>query len=287
MAITRRSGTSAERGGGRDRYNSAAVTRLSRPLVAPLLLATFLLGCGDSPPVTPAQETAKPLKVAHALGETKVPGRASRPVALYPSELDDALAIGVMPVGAAVPPGSGGVPRYLGRAAASVEAVGPVGRPDLGRIEALHPDVLLGSTPSQKRIYERLSKIAPTVFADERVSWKPNLRQDGEALGRVDDAEALLTAYDGRVGRLRRGLRRHGRVSLRSLDRALPAQVRPFLRRPFIASILRDAGLPHPRAGRRDLLVAHRGRYDEWSLGVGVIAANRVLADLETYLLGR
>ena len=43
----------------------------------------------------------------------------------------------------------------------------------------------------QKGYYERLKDIAPTVALDEKVDWKANLRQDGEALGRPEFAERL------------------------------------------------------------------------------------------------
>lgn len=220
----------------------------------------------DDPP-----ETSHPLKVQHALGETKVPGHAERPVTLYPSELDDTYALGSAPVGAAGP-----IPDYLGRKRTrALKSVGSVSSPDLGRIEALDPDVIL-ATKKQRRFYKRLKKIAPTVAIDSTVDWKPNLRQDGEALGESDFSEKLLTAYDEQVARVKRTI--HGRAKP-----SYPAEVKPALSRPFVVSILKDVGLPHPKP-RSDLLEGSRpGRYDAWTLGIGYIAATRVLDDLERF----
>jgi iron complex transport system substrate-binding protein len=219
----------------------------------------------DDPP-----ETSHPLKVQHALGETKVPGHAERPVALYPSELDDAFALGAVPVGASSP-----LPEYLGKRTREVRAVGPVGKPDLARIEVLDPDLILAGK-KQKRLYDRLRKIAPTVALDEKVDWKPNLRQDGEALGKSDFAEKLLTEYDRQVARVKRLIRERGKPTL-------PAAVQPGLSRPFVGSILDDVGLSHPKP-RSDLLASARpGRYDAWTLGMGYIAAIRILADVERF----
>jgi iron complex transport system substrate-binding protein len=250
--------------------------------VLPILGAGLALGaaaalgaCGYDPPQTPSQETKQALKVQHALGETKVPGRAGRPVTLATSELEDALALGVVPAGAAAPVPGHGLPRFLGSRAAKVERVGTVRKPDVRRVRALDPDLVLGVIPYDRRIYGRLSDVAPTVIADATVNWKPNLRQDGEALGRTDDAEAMLSAYDRRALKVRRKLR--GRAP------SLPEPVRSALRRPFVVSILEDVGLPHGRRGPDSVPGARPGAYDEWTLGGGVIAANRILRDLERW----
>ena len=253
-----------------------------RPIALLLLAVALNAGCGDTAPDTPAEETAHPLKIVHALGLTLVPGRAKRPVVLHPGELDDVLALGITPVGAATPAPGVGFPRYLGHRVRGIASVGSVRRPDMARIERLDPDLILGSTPSHRKIYRSLRRIAPAVIADERVHWQPNLRQDGEALGRTDAAEAMLSAYDTRVGRLRRSLPRF--PSAAAVARALPARVRPFLARPFISSIMKDARLPHPRPRRMERFSARPGPGDQWSLGVGVIAANRVLDDLARFL---
>jgi iron complex transport system substrate-binding protein len=237
------------------------------------LAALTVAGCEatdtDDPP-----ENARSLKVQHALGQTRVPGEADRPVALYPSELDSAIALRAGPVGAATQDGRDDFPRYLGAATRSVKPVGPVARPDLERIAALGPDVILAGKPSHRRFYGDLKKVAPTIVLDEEVDWKPNLRQDGEALGRTDAAERLLIDYDRRAGRVRRLLR--GREAP-----PLPAEARRGLTRPFIASVFDDVGLRHPRT-RDDLLPGARpGPNDHWTLGIGYLAALRVLRDLE------
>jgi iron complex transport system substrate-binding protein len=248
-----------------------------------VLAVPLLAACGEGPPQTPAQETRQPLKIQHALGNSKVPGRAKRPVTLATSELEDSIALGVRPVGATVPVGGAGFPRFLGARTRGIAEVGAAGGPDLERISALGPDVILGVIPADRRFYRHLSEISPTVIADSRVSWKPNLRQDGEALGLVDRAEAMLSDYDRRALRVRRALAGH-RPTLAALEGRLPAEVRPYLGRPFVASILDDVGLPHP-APRQP--AARPGRYDEWSLGHGVLAARVVLDDLERWVAGR
>jgi iron complex transport system substrate-binding protein len=241
--------------------------------VQALLCAAAALAVGgcqatdvDDPP-----ETSHPLKVQHALGLTKVPGHAKRPVALYPSELDDAYALGAAPVGAA-----GTIPRYLGARTRGIRSVGPIADPSLSRIAGLHPDLILAGKQSHKPLYKRLKKIAPTVVIDQHVNWKPNLRQDGEALGYSDYAEKLLTDYDTRVARVRKLIRERGRPRL-------PAAVQSSLSRPFVASVLDDVGVRRPRRHSDLLRGARPGPYDAWTLGIGYIAATRILADLSRF----
>ena len=58
-------------------------------------------GCGSG--FDEERETAKPLKVAHAVGESKVPGQAERPLALTDGALDAILALRDRPVAALLP----------------------------------------------------------------------------------------------------------------------------------------------------------------------------------------
>ena len=74
-----------------------------RPLAVSILLVAVgasLLGCQESG-FDESKETARPLKVQHALGETKVPGQAQDPLTLTDDTLDDTLALDGKPARAA------------------------------------------------------------------------------------------------------------------------------------------------------------------------------------------
>jgi iron complex transport system substrate-binding protein len=172
------------------------------------LAALAFAGCEatdtDDPP-----ENARSLKVQHALGQTRVPGEADRPVALYPSELDSAIALGAEPVGAAIRGGRDAFPRYLGKATAPLAPVGPVDRPDLERVAALEPDVILalyaGLTDDE---YDTLSEIAPTVaqpgdHVDWGIPWQEQTRTIGRALGQADEADALVQNVEDQLAQAR------------------------------------------------------------------------------------
>jgi iron complex transport system substrate-binding protein len=143
--------------------------------------------------------------VEHARGTTDVSVDPQRVVTLEPVELDTAVALGRVPVGSTVLDEASGVPAYLAEAgpdAAAVEAiesVGTVAEPDLERIAALRPDLILGTESRHGALYDKLSAIAPTVFmATQEDAWQDNVGLVAEALGDAEGADRLLGEYDAR-----------------------------------------------------------------------------------------
>jgi iron complex transport system substrate-binding protein len=234
-----------------------------RVLIA-LAAVAALAGCQESG-FDESKETQRPLKVQHALDPltgTKVPGLAERPLTLSADTLGDTLALGVRPVRAALP--GGRLPPYLRSAARGVEVVPPVTELDLAAIEAADPDLILGTKEADGDLYERLSRIAPTVMS-EGDDWKLNLRLHGEALGRTNDAEELLIDWDNRVAKVRDALADTGIGVVLAKPNA------------FGESIIADLGV-EPGA-ERDAIVRIKPA-PEWS-GGGLLAARAALADLE------
>lgn len=237
-----------------------------RVLIA-LAVVAALAGCQESG-FDESRETERPLKVQHALDPltgTKVPGVAERPMTLSADTLGDTLALGVAPVRAALP--GGRLPAYLRSEARGVEVVAPLTKLDLAATEAAGPDVILGTKEADGGLYDRLSRIAPTVMS-EGENWKLNLRLHGEALGRTNDAEKLLIDWDNRVAKVRAAL----------ADTSVGVVLREP--NPFAESILADLGVEP--GGEGDAIV----RIDpapEWS-GGGLLAARAALADLERAL---
>jgi iron complex transport system substrate-binding protein len=217
-----------------------------RPILAALLGALLLGGCAVSDQRERAEGESS-LKVAHAAGETRVPARADRVVALSPDSLDTALALGVKPVGAATF-SDGHFPAYLAARTRGIERAGTYEKPFLNAVEFVGPDLILGRKDLQGRLFGGLNAIASTVMTkDVGHSWEVNTRLFGEALARLDRAERLLVRYDGVAARTRRALDGLGGAKV-SVVRVLPDGVQAAGARSFAGTILGDAGLARPAA---------------------------------------
>ncbi|MGG6269519.1 ABC transporter substrate-binding protein [Leptolyngbya sp. AN03gr2] len=187
--------------------------------------------------------------VQHALGQSCVPNHPQRVVVLDPGSLGNAFALGIKPVGAAVLEGK--FPTYLQDKSAGVTIVGTPNQPNLEAILLLKPDLILGD--SRIRIYDQLSRIAPTVLTadwdepEDEALWKRDLKLHALALGKTEVAEKLLQAYQQRTQALRTRLsdRPLPRISVTNFRRD---QVRIYLNDSFSGTILQDVGLPRPSA---------------------------------------
>lgn len=187
---------SAPRAGHRDQR---------RPLAAALsaLVVLGLAACAPastaSAPAGASSTAAGTRTVTDARGEVEVPEAPQRVVVLEPVALDTSVALGVVPVGAAVLDETAGVPAYLGAEASAAEVVGTVPEPGVERIAALAPDLIIGTESRHAAIHDQLAAIAPTVFlASQADPWQDNVALVGDALGRADDAAALLGDYRAR-----------------------------------------------------------------------------------------
>jgi len=178
-------------------------------LALPVVVTLALTGCTATPSsssgasASPSTADAGTHLVTHARGETEVPNDVRRVVVLEPVQLDTTVALGVIPVGAAVLNEAAGVPAYLGDAAAGITTVGTVPEPSIEKIAALKPDLILGTESRHSALYDQLSSIAPTVFmATQTDPWTDNVALVARALGDEAGADQLLAAYDDRCAQI-------------------------------------------------------------------------------------
>lgn len=163
--------------------------------------ALLLSACGGSGGSTEAADGAT---VATKFGEVTVPAGPQRVVALGWGDAENALALGVQPVGASDWLAFGG--EGVGPWADGMYEEGPelidTLEPSYEAIAALEPDLILDvkSSGDQER-YDRLTEIAPTVGVPEGgdnylTSLDDQVTMIGQALGKEDEAEELLTGVD-------------------------------------------------------------------------------------------
>ncbi|WP_430687840.1 ABC transporter substrate-binding protein [Leptolyngbya sp. AN02str] len=179
------------------------------------------------------------------MGNAVVPVNPQRVVVLTNESTDIVLALGITPIGAVRSWSGAPYYDYIADDMANVPIVGDEMQPNLERIAALKPDLIIGSQVRQEQIYSQLNAIAPTVFSETiGESWQENLRLYGKALNREVEAEKLLTDWDRRVANLQQQLaNRNLQVSL---VRFLPGAARVYLKDSFPGQILQEVGLQRP-----------------------------------------
>jgi iron complex transport system substrate-binding protein len=211
-----------------------------RLAIAAMLPVLALVACGTS---TASQDAGPTRTVEHAMGETKVPMAPKRVVVLDTDKLDSMVSLGLAPVGAAQAQENQTWPDYLGSALANTKPVGTLQQPNIEAIMALKPDLILGSKFRQAAFYDKLSKIAPTVFTERvGITWKENFLLDAEALGKKEQAQQLLSAYEARAKEIGA---KYSELQV-SIVRFMPTEIRMYGPQSFSGIVLEDAGIPRP-----------------------------------------
>jgi iron complex transport system substrate-binding protein len=213
-----------------------------------LAVALTLTACGGGgepagAAATTGADAAFPRTVQHAMGETEIPDRPDRVVVLDTGELDSALSLGVTPVGAVTTAVSSGFLSYLADGAADVEQVGTISEPNLEAIAALEPDLILSNKVRHEDLYDELSQIAPTVFAERLGAvWKENLTLAAEALGLEDEAADALEQYEADAVALGESIGDAAGTTV-SAVRFVEGTIRVYTGASFIGTVLADIGL--------------------------------------------
>lgn len=221
-------------------------------VISALISVAMLVGCAgtneqqSARPAPPDGSSARgefPRTVSHAMGQVEIPAQPERVVVLDTGELDSAISLGVTPVGAVTTAVSAGFLSYLAADAAGVEPVGTIPEPNLEAIAALDPDLILSNKVRHEALYDELSQIAPTVFAEKvGAPWKDNLRLAAEALGMAEEAQAAISRYEQDAAAL--GQRMNGASTTTvSAMRFVEGGIRVYSRESFIGTVLGDIGL--------------------------------------------
>lgn len=192
-------------------------TRLTAVAASALLMFSVAAcgsGDGDSEGTagnSPAGKGAFPVTLAHKYGSTTVKSEPRRVVTVGLSDQDAVLALGTVPVGTTE--WLGGYPGAVGPWAEDALGGGKAPTvlkdtgtgPQVEKIASLRPDLILalysGLTKDQ---YRSLSKIAPVVAQpkdapDYGISWQDQTKTVGSALGKADEAAALVSKTEKHI----------------------------------------------------------------------------------------
>ncbi|MGW6500719.1 ABC transporter substrate-binding protein [Nonomuraea angiospora] len=188
------------------------------------------------------------------MGETVIPAQPKRVVALDQSFVDAVLTLETPVVGYTTYRSlDDKLPAYLGTVAGQygkeATPVGSLEQPSLEKIMALKPDLIVSAKVRHEALYDKLSKIAPTVFSETTGAiWKENLRLMGQALGKEQLADTRIKEYEGRAAKIG--------VAIKAKDGELPTisvvrfagepTVRLYVEKSYSGLVLKDVGFPRP-----------------------------------------
>ncbi len=149
---------------------------------------------------------AEGITIVTATGEVSLPSPATRVVALEWVYAEDALLLGVEPVGVADRKGYVG---YVGAPPplpSDITDVGTRQEPSLEEIRALDPDLIIGVTMRHDGILGELEAIAPTALFDpyggpesQLAEMRTTFAQIAMATGKVAEGEQVLADLDASI----------------------------------------------------------------------------------------
>ncbi|NEA43760.1 iron-siderophore ABC transporter substrate-binding protein [Streptomyces sp. SID11385] len=214
---------------------------------AGLLTATACSGDDSSDAAGAATTDKSTVSVTDATGAAvKIPAHPQRVVVLSEMDLDSALTLGIAPVGLTAARGQKGAPGYLADKAAKIPLVGTVTGPDIEKVVAAQPDVILAGQLADTQVLAQLRKVAPTlVTIGKDKDWKSSLTLTGKALGKSNEAKKFLARYDEKAAALKKdlGTRAGSEVSVARYSAKGTAVMQQGV---FVSDVLKDLGFTRP-----------------------------------------
>ena len=176
------------------------MNKVIKMLVVTLAFLLVLAGCsGNSNKQSSDSKDKETTSIKHAMGTTEIKGKPKRVVTLYQGATDVAVSLGVKPVGAVESWTQKPKFEYIKNDLKDTKIVGQEPAPNLEEISKLKPDLIVASKVRNEKVYDQLSKIAPTVSTDTVFKFKDTTKLMGKALGKEKEAEDLLKKYDDKV----------------------------------------------------------------------------------------
>jgi iron complex transport system substrate-binding protein len=219
-------------------------------------MALAVAGCGGGGSEEKAAAGASdgfPRTVEHAMGKTEIKTKPKRVVALDTSFVDATLVLDTPVVGYTdYRTINGKLPDYLGddrtQYGSEAQSVGTLAEPNLEKIAALKPDLIVSAKVRHEKLYEQLSKIAPTIMsATTGPTWKDNIRLEGKALGEEALAEQEIRSYEAAAKTVGAAINAKAKNPTISVVRFVDGPTRLYQKATYSGIVLKDAGLARPK----------------------------------------
>ncbi|MFZ5969286.1 MAG: ABC transporter substrate-binding protein [Bacillota bacterium] len=233
-------------------------------MAAVLVLAFVFTACSTAPKAEDVQQTsntdAPARMIEHAMGTTEIQGEPQRIVILTNEGTEALLELGVKPVGAAQSWTGSPWYKHIEKDMEGVQNLGEESQVNIEAIAALDPDLIIGNKMRHEKIYDQLSKIAPTVYSDTlRGEWKANFEFYAKVLNKEEEGKAIIKKFDDRVASIAAlaGDKLNTEVSI---IRFMPGKTRIYLGDTFSGTILKQIGFARPENQRSDEFTIEIGK---------------------------
>lgn len=182
-----------------------------------------------------------------AFGPSCIPAAPQRIIALNEGVMANLLALGVTPI-AVSDYANRDYTGYLGDTTGTVASVGTTDGPNFEAMLALQPDLILGMAGDvDEQTRPLLEQIAPlAVSPGDSADWRGSFRFAGEAVGKGDEAAALLERTEARLAEFRSAYAAKGGAETVAIIRSRADSFNIYSRESFIAELSREAGLRMP-----------------------------------------
>ncbi|QZA78743.1 iron-siderophore ABC transporter substrate-binding protein [Deefgea tanakiae] len=212
-----------------------------------LAIAVYFIVASRAPSTSNAAEGAAAAshQVIDSAGrKVNVPLKPLRVLALGEFDLDALLSLGLRPVGATNGRGQAGVPNYLQTKAKNITSVGAFAQPNMDKIIAAQPDLIVTSVIRDPQIIAQLERIAPVLITTQAgADWKTAFNQMAALLGKNAQAQHFLAQYQTRVAQLRTQIKPAQTISIVRWDPKGPGFM---LKDAFASLVVQDLGLTRP-----------------------------------------
>ncbi|WP_312234268.1 iron-siderophore ABC transporter substrate-binding protein [Stutzerimonas nitrititolerans] len=206
-------------------------------------LAAVLLGSLLALPALAADTR----QVEDAMGNAvAVPTEPQRVITLSEIDLDNALALGLTPVGTVNGRGQATPPRYLeSRMPEGIKVVGDLDNPNLETLLELQPDLIL-TGPVKPEQLAILNEIAPTVVTyNWGHPWQESFQRSAHILNQDAQVRTFIEGYEARAAEARKRLKDHQGETF-SITRWNPKGPSYMFKESFASTIVEDVGLRRP-----------------------------------------
>lgn len=213
-----------------------------------MLAISLLAACsGGKEDSSKGEDNKKVITVKHAMGtEDQIPANPKRVVVLTNEGTEALLKLGIKPVGAVKSWTGDPWYNHIKNDMKGVKVVGLEGEPNIEAIAELKPDLIIGNKMRQEKIYDKLEKIAPTVFSETlRGEWKDNFSLYAKAVNKEEKGKEILKDFDKKVSELSDKLGEQKKKQV-SVVRFMAGQSRIYYKDSFPGIILQQLGFNFP-----------------------------------------